>query len=112
MNTENTQSRSGPTICSHGPDLATLARLQHEWLQSVGWTKTNALEDLALVASEVGEAVNECRGEQISNGFAFELADIILRVLGIAEKNGIDIEAAVCHKMALNKERGTRGRLK
>jgi len=90
-----------------------LARKQHDWLVSVGWVgKTTPLEDIALIASEIGEAANECRGEKPTEKFGSELADIILRTLGLAEKEGIDMEAEISAKMAINEARGTRGRLK
>ena len=93
--------------------LNELANEQLEWLISVGWVgKTTPLEDLMLVVSECGEAANEVRGESPTEEFQTELADIILRVLGLAAKNGIDIDSAVRNKMQINRERGTRGRLK
>ena len=79
----------------------------------MGWVgSTTPLEQLALVASEVGEAVNECRGETPTDNFKFELADIILRVCGIAEYNHIDIEQVLIKKMEMNRERGNKGRKK
>lgn len=86
---------------------------QHfNWLSDVGWTNKSPLEELALVASEVGEAVNECRGETPTDHLPSELADIVLRVAGLAGKLDIDLEQAIVDKMALNIQRGTRGRLK
>lgn len=93
-------------------DINDIADRQHDWLTRMGWTKTNALEDCGLICSEVGEAVNECRGEQPTEEFGIELADIILRTLGVARKNKINIVAKIAEKMAINEERGTRGRLK
>jgi NTP pyrophosphatase (non-canonical NTP hydrolase) len=79
----------------------------------MGWTdKTTTLEDIALIASEIGEAANECRGEKIGDGLKDELADIILRTLGTARKAGINIESAIVEKMRKNRERGNSGRLK
>jgi NTP pyrophosphatase (non-canonical NTP hydrolase) len=93
-------------------DINDIADRQYSWLKRMGWTKTNALEDCGLICSEVGEAVNECRGELPTEEFGIELADIILRTLGVARKNNIDIVAKIAEKMAINDERGTRGRLK
>jgi NTP pyrophosphatase (non-canonical NTP hydrolase) len=93
-------------------DINEIADRQYEWLVRMGWTETNALEDLALITSEIGEAVNECRGEAPTPEFATELADIILRVVGVAKKNGVNIGEAIAAKMAINEARGTRGRLK
>jgi NTP pyrophosphatase (non-canonical NTP hydrolase) len=86
---------------------------QYEWLKEVGWADaTGPLEDLALICSEVGEAVNECRGNKPTEGLGFELADIVLRTFGMAAKNGIELEDYISAKMAICRERGTRGRIK
>lgn len=88
---------------SYTLNLNNLAKLQADWLKSMGWwkNKTN-LESLMLVVSECGEAANEVRGAEPTENFKTELADIILRVLGIAEENGIDIQLAVLQKMSKN----------
>ena len=88
------------------------AKEHYAWLETMGWNKTNALESLALITSEIGEAVNECRGENPTENFKVELADIILRTFGLAEQHGIDLEAEIKNKMEINFKRGTRGRLK
>lgn len=97
---------STPTPLNYVGD-ATLA-----WARSVGWGEHSTLEDLALLASEVGECINECRGPTPSDAFATELADVILRALGIARKHGIDVDATVLAVMRRNAERGNRGRTK
>ncbi len=88
---------------------------QHKaWIDEVGWkNKNTVLESLALITSEIGEAVNECRGAEIDyEKFGDELADIILRTCGLAEQVGIDIEKACYRKMGKNQLKGTRGRIK
>lgn len=87
-----------------------MAKVQHNWVERMGWHNKTVLEALALIASEVGEAVNECRGEEPTEKLGEELADIILRTLDLAEWQGIDIEKAITDKMAINEVRGTRGR--
>ena len=89
-----------------------IAEQNYNWVEHMGWHNKTTLEALALVASEVGEAINECRGEQPSEDFAEELADIVLRVLDIAHWQGIDMEKELLAKMEKNQHRGTRGRLK
>lgn len=69
-----------------------IAKLNYEWVEKMGWHEKTVLEALALVASEVGEAINECRNESPTERFGEELADIILRVSDIAYWQGIDIE--------------------
>lgn len=86
-----------------------LAEKQFEWVERMGWHNKTVLEALALVGSEVGEAVNECRGEEPTPKFAAQLADIILRVVDLAHWQGIDLEAAITAKMKINEIRGTRG---
>jgi NTP pyrophosphatase (non-canonical NTP hydrolase) len=71
----------------------------------MGWwkNKTN-LEALMLVVSECGEAANECRGEAVTDNFGTELADIVLRVLGIAAENDINLVEEIDYKMEKNKD--------
>lgn len=87
-----------------------IAAKQFDWVERMGWHNKTVLEALALIASEVGEAVNECRGDAPTPEFGTELADIILRVADLAQWQGIDLAAAIAEKMAINEQRGTRGR--
>lgn len=87
-----------------------IAAKHHAWVERMGWHNKTVLESLALVASEVGEAVDECRGEVPTPAFGSELADIVLRVADLAHDQGIDLTAAILEKMAVNEARGTRGR--
>jgi len=88
-----------------------IAKKQFDWVDRMGWHNKTTLEALALIASEIGEAINECRGETPSDNFKTELADIILRVADLAHWKGIDLESAIAEKMAINEYRGTRGRI-
>lgn len=90
--------------------LKEIAEKQFDWVERMGWHNGTVLEKLALIASEVGEAVNECRGEKPTPAFGEELADIILRTVDLALEQGVDIELEVVRKMAKNERRGTRGR--
>ena len=83
---------------------------QYDWVERMGWHNKTVLEALALIASEVGEAVNECRGESPTDNFSEELADICLRVFDLAKVQGIDLQQAIFNKMVINEKRGTRGR--
>lgn len=87
-----------------------IAARQYDWVERMGWHNKTVLEALALIASEVGEAVNECRGEAPTSEFGTELADIILRVADLAHWQGIDLAAMIAAKMIANEARGTRGR--
>ena len=92
-------------------DINEIAEKQYDWVERMGWHNKTTLEALALIASEVGEAVNECRGEKPTPEFGTELADIVLRVADLAHWNGIDLAAVIAEKMAINEHRGTRGRI-
>jgi NTP pyrophosphatase (non-canonical NTP hydrolase) len=89
-----------------------IAEKNYLWVEKMGWHNKTTLEALALVASEVGEAINECRNEKPTDAFGEELADIILRVLDISHWQGIDIEKEIIEKMNKNEVRGNRGRVK
>ncbi|SET85165.1 MazG nucleotide pyrophosphohydrolase domain-containing protein [Thalassotalea agarivorans] len=89
-----------------------IAKANYDWVEAMGWHNKTPLEALALIASEVGEAVNECRGDTPTEHFGEELADIILRVLDLAHWQGIDMEKVIALKMQKNAERGNRGRIK
>jgi NTP pyrophosphatase (non-canonical NTP hydrolase) len=85
----------------------------YEWLKEMGWTgKLTPLEQLALIASEIGEAANECRGETPTDKLGSELADIVLRVFGMSEELNINIEQEILDKMKSNRRVGNRGRTK
>jgi NTP pyrophosphatase (non-canonical NTP hydrolase) len=90
--------------------INTIAAMQYDWVERMGWHNKTVLEALALVASEVGEAVNECRGLVPTSKLGTEIADIILRVADLAIWQGIDLSAAIADKMAANEANGTRGR--
>lgn len=76
-------------------DINDIARRQHDWVERMGWHNKNDLESMALIASEVGEAVAECVGDNITPEFGMELADIILRVADLAETHRIDLERQI-----------------
>jgi len=102
----------GYSLAVNPCSLSTIAVKQWDWVERMGWHNKLPLEYLALIASEVGEAVNECRGDVPTEKLGEELADIILRVVDFAQDQKIDIEAKVLAKMEKNEQRGTRGRVK
>ncbi len=85
-----------------------IAASQYAWVERMGWHNKTPLEMLALIASEIGEAVNECRGEVPTPEFGTELADIILRVADLAHHQGINLADVIAVKMALNDQFLTR----
>jgi NTP pyrophosphatase (non-canonical NTP hydrolase) len=88
-----------------------IAKKQFKWVERHNWHNKTNLEFLALIASEVGEAINECRMQNPTENFGSELADIILRVLDLSVVNKIDIQNEIKRKMRANTQRGTRGRI-
>lgn len=94
-----------------GLSLKEIQFRHYSWVHRMGWHNKTTLEALALVASEVGEAVNECRGPRPSPKLGEELADIVLRVIDLAAVEGIDLENEIARKMEINEQRGTRGRV-
>lgn len=95
-----------------GGEINDFALAVWEWVEDMGWHNKKPLEYLALIASEVGEAVNECREEKTTKELGIELADIVIRVFDFAEEMDIDIGKEMTNKMYINLQRGTRGRAK
>ena len=62
---------------------------------------------LALIHSEVSEALEAFRGDDYGN-FREELADVLIRVLDLSGGMGIDIDTEVKEKLEKNKSRGYR----
>ncbi|NQY35520.1 MAG: hypothetical protein HRT37_11220 [Alteromonadaceae bacterium] len=91
-------------------DVNDLCVKHFDWVERMGWHNKTPLEALALIASEVGEAVNECRGEKPTKEFGEELADICLRVFDLAQWQGINLQQEILNKIEKNEQRGTRGR--
>lgn len=109
-----------------------LAKEIYEWNKLQGWycIKPNTAEKLALIHSEVSEALEADRNGRYFQGntkgiegwtseedfknayiehckgtFEEELADIVIRVLDLAELKGINLEWHITAKMRYNKTR-------
>ena len=105
-----------------------LVRLQKEiyaWAQSKGWweKERNIGELLMLMVSELSEAMEEWRHDRMETwysdsgssvspdkpeGFGIELADVIIRVLDLAEHLEFNMDELVKIKMEHNETRDYR----
>lgn len=90
-----------------GFDLGINEIADKNWLfcEKNNWHNKTTLEHLALICSEVGEAVNECRDVRPNYNLRYELADIVLRVADLSKHLGIDLGMAIKQKMEKNKDR-------
>tara|TARA_Y100000310_G_scaffold305024_1_gene344781 strand:- start:2 stop:337 length:336 start_codon:yes stop_codon:yes gene_type:complete len=101
-------------------NISDLQEEAHEIAKEHGWweEERNIGELLALVHSEVSEALEEWREKGDNDlahydrfldgtpvGFPIELADIIIRVMDMAEHLGINLDEAIQVKMAYNENR-------
>jgi NTP pyrophosphatase (non-canonical NTP hydrolase) len=69
-----------------------------------GFNQTDVPTEFMLLMGEVGEAIAEWRrGDRESLGT--ELADVALFTMALAEMNGIDLDACVERKLAVNASR-------
>ncbi len=90
-----------------------MSAVHWQWTTKMAWNNETPLECLALIASEVGEAVNECRGHKPTSRLGSELADIMLRTMRLASQEGIDIDYEIVSKMIHNAVNGNlKNRLK
>ena len=86
-----------------------IAKIVHQNAIEHGWWNEDRTtpELLCLVHSEVSEALEAYRNHD-DDLMAEELADVVIRVMDMAEQFGIDLEAEVLRKHEINKGRAYR----
>lgn len=73
-----------------------LADAHYDWVERMGWHNKTILESIALIQSEVGEAIDEFIGKQDpTEHFGEELADICLRMFDVGKTYNIDTEKSI-----------------
>lgn len=101
--------------------MKTISELQtqvHQLAKEKGWydgTPPSSLERLALVHSEISEAVEEVRkgtepiytnpGSEKPEGELIELADAVIRIMDYCGSKGWSLEGAILLKHEFNKTR-------
>lgn len=95
--------------------LNELVKEAHSTASRKGWwdLEPNIPEKLALIHSEISEALEEFRGGSMTpyrvgtkpEGFPVELADAIIRIADLCGYLQIDLEAVLTEKMAYNATR-------
>lgn len=83
-----------------------------------GFTDASAAEDIALMHSELSEALEEIRAGKMDRGVYYndvkpdkpegvpaELADCVIRIMHFCGKHGINLGKAILEKMAYNESR-------
>jgi NTP pyrophosphatase (non-canonical NTP hydrolase) len=104
-------------IIYYKPEINSLSKAIGDWRQKKGFIsdKTNVPEKIALIHSELSEALEEWRetGEDKlyicpdgkPEGFSIELADTVIRILDLCDALEIDLAEAIDIKMRYNETR-------
>jgi NTP pyrophosphatase (non-canonical NTP hydrolase) len=88
--------------------LCTLADEAREINRPKDWDNVeHMMATLMLITTEVAEAAEEVRkGDKYA--FGVELADVVIRTIGLARGMGLNVDVLVKNKLDKNKERGHR----
>ncbi|MGE0493398.1 MAG: MazG nucleotide pyrophosphohydrolase domain-containing protein [Vulcanimicrobiota bacterium] len=97
-----------------GADLPTLQAYMAEVCRARGWDQADDLETFLLFSEEVGELAKAIRNERglfaesarpANSGLAEEMADVLSYLLDLANRFGVDLEAALRAKEEANQAR-------
>lgn len=80
------------------------------WVEQQGWHNKTNLENVALIAEEVGELAHAVRLDGLGGDISEEMADVVLRVMDLSVCMEIDLQSAIDSKMAKNRFQGNRER--
>lgn len=89
----------------HNIDLATVIPSAEST-----WADPSLRGAFAELMIDMAQWVNTARGAELDDQFAQAMGRVMRRVLDLASRAGVDLEAQVRHKMEVNAARGTRGR--
>lgn len=84
-------------------DIRSAQKLAWENKLAKGFNTTDAPLEFCLLQGEIAEAFDAWRRQQ--DTLSEELADTALYIMSLAEMTGIDLQAAVEHKLAKNAKR-------
>lgn len=97
--------------------INSLIQESHQIAEDHGFTRNTPGEDIALMHSELSEALEDIRaGKRLDElsysaidgkpcGVPSELADVVIRILHFCGRHEIDLGRAIIHKMAYNRKR-------
>jgi hypothetical protein len=89
----------------HGIDLDAAVRGY-----SVIWRSATLQGRLVQLMVVLARCVNAARKDVRGEAFAHSLGGFVALLVSLAERTGVDLRAELAHKMAINEQRGTRGR--
>ena len=82
----------------------------HDIALSKGWWDKSREDGtcIALMHSELSEALEEMRGANNKNAIGMELGDVCIRIFDYCGRNKIDLEDCILRKCEINKGRPNR----